>query len=141
LEKAIVANATLALAAGIFEVEQEDDTVIVVPVVDLRELDYQRIEAEASEILELLNGPGIKNVILDFGKTDYYNCTALGFFLKLWKKVRGRNGRMAFCNVSDTSRKSSRSRTSPTRGQSARRGARRCRRSEYYVGMKVAQNS
>ena len=90
-----------ALAAGIFEIEQQNDTIIVVPVVDLRELKFQRIEAGASEILELLNGPGPKNVVLDFQKTDYYGSTALGFFVKLWKRVRIRNGRMAFCNVSD----------------------------------------
>jgi anti-anti-sigma factor len=89
------------MAAGIFEIEQQNDTIIVVPLVDLGELDYQRIEAGASEILELLNGTGIKYVILDFGKTDYYGSTALGFFLKLWKTARIRNGGMAFCNVSD----------------------------------------
>jgi len=89
------------LASGIFEIEQEDDTIIVVPAVDLRELDYQRIEEGAGRILDLLNGTGIKNVVLDFHKTDYCGSTALGFFLKLWKRVRKRNGGMAFCNVSD----------------------------------------
>ena len=100
MEKTTVANAISALTAGIFEIEQEDDTLIVVPVVDLREPDYQRIEAGAGEILELLNGTGIKNVILDFGKTAYHGSTALGFFLMLWNRVRVRNGRIAFCNVS-----------------------------------------
>jgi anti-anti-sigma factor len=66
-------------------VEQEDDTIIVIPVMDLREMDYQRIEAEAREILELLNDTAIKNIIVDFGKTDYYGSTALGVFLKSWK--------------------------------------------------------
>jgi anti-anti-sigma factor len=96
-----VANTTSPAAAGIFEIERHSDTLIVVPVVDLRELDYQRIEAGARVILELLNGTPVKSVILDLGKTDYYGSTALGFFLKLWKRVKVRNGRMAFCNVSD----------------------------------------
>lgn len=90
----------LAIAGGIFEIEQEDDTIIV-PVVDLRELDYQRIEEAAKDVLDLLNDSSIRNVVLDFHKTDYYGSTALGFFLKLWKWVRSRNGHMAFCNVSD----------------------------------------
>lgn len=34
----------IATACGIFEIEQDDDTIIVVPAVDLRELDFQRIE-------------------------------------------------------------------------------------------------
>ncbi len=90
-----------AMAAGIFEIEQQDDTIIVVPAADLRELEFQRIEAGAKEILDLLNGTGITHVVLDFHKTDYYGSTALGFFVKLWKRVRVRNGRMAFCNISD----------------------------------------
>lgn len=90
----------LPAAGGIFEIEQEDDTIIVVPTVDLREVDYQRIEDGARKILDLLNSTGIKNVVLDFHKTDYYGSTALGFFLKLWMRVRRQNGRMAFCNIS-----------------------------------------
>jgi len=91
----------LATTGGIFEIEREGDTIIVVPAVDLRELDYQRIEQGASTILDLLDGPAIRHVVLDFHKTDYYGTTALGFFLKIWKRVRTQNGRMAFCNVSD----------------------------------------
>jgi hypothetical protein len=67
-----------ATASGMFEIEQEDDTLIVIPAVDLRELDDQRIEDWARKILELLNGT-IKNVVLDLHRTDY-GATALGFF-------------------------------------------------------------
>lgn len=90
----------LASTGGIFEIEQEDDTVIVVPAMDLRELDYQRIEDEATTILEFLNSTNIKNVVIDFHKTDYFGST--GFFMKLWKRVSGKNGRMALCNISDS---------------------------------------
>jgi anti-anti-sigma factor len=90
-----------ATAGGIFEIAQEGDTITVVPAVNLQELDYQRIEDGGRTILDLLNGAGTKNVVLDFHKTDYYGSTALGFFVKLWKRVRGGNGRMAFCNISD----------------------------------------
>jgi anti-anti-sigma factor len=89
------------ITGEIFQLERSDDTIIVVPTVDLRELDYQRIEEGASGILDILDGTGIQNVVLDFYKTDYYGSCALGFFVKLWKRVRGRNGRMVFCNISD----------------------------------------
>ncbi len=88
-------------AGGMFEVEQEGDTIIVVPTVDLRELDYQQIEEGAATILHLLSGTAIQNVVMDFHKTDYYGSTALGFFLKLWKEIRKKKGYMTFCNVSD----------------------------------------
>jgi anti-anti-sigma factor len=91
--------AQTAVVRGIFEVEKAGDTIIVVPVVDLRELDYQRIEEGAREVLHLLNETDIKNVVIDFHKTDYYGSTALGFFVKLWKRLRKQNGRIAFCNA------------------------------------------
>jgi hypothetical protein len=75
-----MANATRALAGGVFEIEKEGYTIIVVPAVDLRELDYQRIGGGAATVLELLNGTGIKNVVLDFHKTDYYGYTATVLF-------------------------------------------------------------
>jgi anti-anti-sigma factor len=96
-----VTQIRMTSADGIFEVEQVGDTLIIVPVVDLRELDHVRIEEGASRILDLLDGTGIKNVVLDFHKTDYYGSTALGFFVRIWKRVRRRKGRIAFCNVSD----------------------------------------
>ena len=89
---------------GAFEVEREGETVIVTPRMDLRELDYQEIEAGARDILRLLEDNAIKNVVLDFHKTDYYGSTALGFFVKLWKRIRDRDGRMAFAGLSEHER-------------------------------------
>jgi anti-anti-sigma factor len=99
-----VARTTLAVSNGIFDIERQNATLIVTPLADLRELDYQRIETGARDILDLLNGTGIRNVVLDFHKTDYCGSTALGFFVKLWKRVRMQNGRMVFCNLSDHER-------------------------------------
>ena len=87
-----------------FEVEREGQTLLVTASTDLRELDYPTIEAGARDILHLLGNGTIKNVVLDFHKTDYYGSTALGFFVKLWKRVTDCNGRMAFCGVSDHER-------------------------------------
>ena len=36
----------------------------------------------------------------DFADTDYYGSTALGLFMKLWKRVQTANGSMVFCNTS-----------------------------------------
>jgi stage II sporulation protein AA (anti-sigma F factor antagonist) len=96
-----VTSATLAASAGLFDIEESANTIIITPLLDLREFDYERIETAACDILEALNKPGTKNVVLDFQNTDYYGSTALGFFLRIWKRVSLRGGRMAFCNVSE----------------------------------------
>jgi anti-anti-sigma factor len=88
------------LDSKIFETEQIGNTIILIPIRNLRELDYKEIEEGASEVLALLERRHINNVVLDFSRTDYYGSTALGFFLKLWKRVKTQHGHMAFCNVS-----------------------------------------
>ncbi len=92
------------MATGAFEVEREGHTLLVTALTDLRELDYSKIEAGESDILNLLGNGTITNVVLDFHRTDFYGSTALGFFVKLWKRVRDCKGRMAFCGVSDHER-------------------------------------
>jgi anti-anti-sigma factor len=86
---------------GLFECEQVGDTLIVTPVADLSELDYQQIEADGKQLLAFLSDPGVKKVVLDFSRTDYNGSTALGWFLRFWKRVNSRNACLAFCNVSE----------------------------------------
>jgi anti-anti-sigma factor len=100
-------------ANRIFQVEYDDQTVIVVLQVDLRELDFNRIEEQGKEILDFIGGPGVKNVVLDLAKTDYYGSTALSFFVKIWKRVRQRNGHVALCNLSAHEREPSHHATGP----------------------------
>src|SRR6516165_502659 len=85
---------------NLFAVDREGDTLIVTPNSDLSELDYQRIESGANGVLAILSDPSVKNVIVDFYRTDYVGSTALGFLVRLWKRVTERKGRMALCNVS-----------------------------------------
>ena len=88
-------------AGGLFEWEQTGDTLVLLPRKDLGESDYEQITDSAKEVLELLSNGQVKNLVMDFSRTDYYGSTALGFFLKLWKRVKSRSGKMAFCNVSE----------------------------------------
>lgn len=82
------------------QIDRLDDTTVVTVLSDLGELEFEEIEREAAQVLEMLDGNEVKNVILDFRNTDFYGSTALGFFVKLWKRVTSRNGRMVFCAVS-----------------------------------------
>lgn len=90
----------MEIANGIVEVLQEGDLLIVSPTRDLRELDFQAIETASGKVFESLKNEHAKHVIIDLSNSDYYGSTALGFFVKLWKRVRERGGQMAFCNIS-----------------------------------------
>ena len=89
---------------SLFDVERDGDVLVIVPTTDLRESAFEALDAGAKGIFDLLAGGGIQGVVVDFHRTDYYGSTALGFFLRLWKRVSRRGGRMAFCNVSEHER-------------------------------------
>jgi anti-anti-sigma factor len=84
--------------AAMFEIEREGETIIATPVVNLTEL--EDMELNARGVVDVLSDLSIKNLVLDFQKTDYFGSTALALFVKLWKMATDRNGCMAFCNLS-----------------------------------------
>jgi anti-sigma B factor antagonist len=85
----------------VFKVEFQGDTLVLSPTRDLRELDYASIEAGSKAILRMLESGAGRNLVMDFEGTDSYGSTALAFFVRLWKRVSARGGKMAFCNLSD----------------------------------------
>jgi len=87
--------------ARLFEIERVGETVVVIPQAYLSEFAFQQLDAEAGEVLEMLDQTAAISVVIDCCNTDFFGSTALGFFMKLWRRVRRCNGHMAFCNVSD----------------------------------------
>ncbi|MBI1833123.1 MAG: STAS domain-containing protein [Planctomycetes bacterium] len=84
-----------------FEIETQDDVLIVTPTANLGELDFGRISDGAKDVLGRLVNSEIKRLILDFHRTSYFGSTALGFFVRLWRTISIRGGRMAFCHLSE----------------------------------------
>ena len=84
-----------------FDVEEQNETMILTPAADMGELDHERLDMAMKHVLDRLNQSSVKCIVLDFHKTDYFGSTALGFFVRIWKTTCTRKGRMAFCNLSD----------------------------------------
>jgi anti-anti-sigma factor len=79
------------------EVERLADTFVLTPRRNLRELEFEEIRAE---LLRVANDPGARNVLVDFGHTDYFGSTAVGMLALLCLRVHARGGQMALCNLS-----------------------------------------
>jgi anti-anti-sigma factor len=94
----------MATSTSIFQWEVEGETLILTPLTDLHETEYQQIEEERRSLLRFLKRTPTKNIVIDFSETDYFGSTALDLFLQVWKAVRRRKGHMAFCNVTDQER-------------------------------------
>jgi anti-anti-sigma factor len=87
-------------ATRTFGTEREGDTLILTPRWDLGELEYSRAGPCVAGVFEMLGAAPVRHVVLDLRQTGYLGSSALGFLLKLWKRVRSRQGNVAFCNVS-----------------------------------------
>ena len=86
---------------SIFRFDRHGKTVIAIPVANLREFDFERIQAGAETVLSWLENGDVQNLVIDFSETEFYGSTALEFFVKLWKRVCSVGGKMAFCGVSE----------------------------------------
>ena len=89
---------------SVFDFEHVDNVLILIPKTDLRELEFDALEAGASEAFDQLGEKKFKHIVIDFHRTDYYGSTALAFFVKFWKRVKSQGGKMAFCEVSEHER-------------------------------------
>jgi anti-anti-sigma factor len=92
------------MAQSVFKIEEQGNVLILTPFRDLRELEFDAIEVGAESVMQLLGQKQAQHVVIDFHNTDYFGSTALGFFVKLWKRIRATGGEMVFCGLSDHER-------------------------------------
>ena len=83
-----------------FDLEREGETVVMTPFRDLPNRDCPESLSLANEVLRALDDTPAKNVVVDLRKAGRFGPAALHLYLRLWKGVRDRDGRMALCNVS-----------------------------------------
>jgi len=86
---------------AIFDMEIAGNTLVLIPRSNLSELQFVHFDQAADRVFRELDACAARNVILDLEHTDYYGSTAIGFFVKLWKRVRCADGNMVLCHVSE----------------------------------------
>jgi anti-anti-sigma factor len=84
----------------LIRLERHGDTLVLVPTRSLRELEIKEFEPAARGVMRALLDPAIHHIVIDLVATDYFGSSALSLFLRAWKIVRDRGGRMVLCNVS-----------------------------------------
>lgn len=97
-------NPTAASAedySDLLSIECRNGVIVVTPLSDLGEFAVNRVEKGAEQALtKFQETHDCRHVVVDFCRTDYFGSSALGLFVRLWKRVRQRQGRMAMCNLS-----------------------------------------
>lgn len=84
----------------LFRVEHNGDTLILSPRSNLSELELSALEDVVRDVSQHFDSHGFCHLLIDFADTDYFGSTALGLFVKFWKRVRTIGGKMALCNAS-----------------------------------------
>ncbi len=86
---------------NMIEAERLGRTLVLTPEQNLWELELEAIEEEQQEFLRrLADDPSIRNVVVDFRRTDWFGSATLKLLIRLQRVVGERGGRMALCNVS-----------------------------------------
>jgi anti-anti-sigma factor len=84
----------------VFPAELEGTTLVVAPrgdAVSFRETD---VSGELKTLLELAGSPGIVNLVVDLGSSNYFGSTMIGAINQLGSSFRNAGGRIALCNAS-----------------------------------------
>ena len=85
---------------SIFKVSRSDDTLIVEPLRNVSSLAGDGLQAEIDALVAELDDPGLKHVVLDFGRVAYFGSAMLEAMQELGRRVRRNSGKLASCNVS-----------------------------------------
>ena len=84
----------------VFLAEQEGNTLVVMPRGDAVGFRDSDVADELKTVTELAGSPGIINLVVDLGSSDYFGSTMIGAINQLGTRFRYIGGRIALCNVS-----------------------------------------
>ena len=88
----------------LLELETTGETLIVRPVANLGEFEFEHIETEVRSLLKLLDDSGLRNVVVDFHRCAYFGSSAVSALIRIARTVRERGGEMVLSNLSKCER-------------------------------------
>jgi anti-anti-sigma factor len=84
----------------VFLAEVEGNTLVVTPRGDAVSFRATDVAGELQTVLELAGSPGINNLVVDLGSSEYFGSTMIGAINQLGIRFRDAGGRIALCNAS-----------------------------------------
>jgi anti-sigma B factor antagonist len=84
--------------------EEEGDALIVSPLLPFGQLLDPSVARDWKMVLDRLDDPGVKRLVVDLGELPYFGSTVLDWLVQLWNRMRAKKGVMGACNVSPVGR-------------------------------------
>jgi anti-anti-sigma regulatory factor len=85
----------------VFAAELQGDTMVVSPQGDAAGFRDSDIAIELKTLMELANDPRVANLVVDFGRSNYFGSVIIGAVHNLGVKVRAGGGKLGMCEISD----------------------------------------
>lgn len=86
---------------SVFPVERHGDTLLVTPRGDASGFGTKELQSELKTILGWLDEPGVSNVVIDLGQSNYFGSQIIGAVNSLILKARDAGGKSGVCELSD----------------------------------------
>lgn len=83
----------------IFEVEQVEQNLIVVPQGSTLQFQYSNVQIESNKVLRMLDAPEVRNVIIDLTYVEYLDSIIIGAIIRLLQRAKQSGGQAVFCNA------------------------------------------
>ncbi|MGE3313935.1 MAG: hypothetical protein AB7O26_02385, partial [Planctomycetaceae bacterium] len=84
----------------VFGVEMQGNIVVVQPKGDAVSFRDTDVYTELNTVMQVLDGLGMVNLLIDLSGDEYYGSTIIGAINKMGLKVRDAGGRVALCGAS-----------------------------------------
>jgi anti-anti-sigma factor len=84
--------------------EVRGDALVVSPLMAFGHLIDPEVAREWKLVLDRLDAPGLKRLVVDLGELPYFGSTVLDWLVQLWNRMKAKGGAMAACNVSRVGR-------------------------------------
>ncbi len=86
------------------ELESVGDTLMIRPLANLSEFQYEHIEESVGKVLTMLTDLTIRNVVVDFRRTSYFGSSAVEALIRIGQEVRRHGGTMTLENLTKSER-------------------------------------
>lgn len=86
------------------QLEEQGDALVVSPLFSFGHLLDPDVAREWKQVLDRLDAPDLKRLVVDLGELPYFGSTVLDWLVQLWNRMKAKGGAMAACNVSKVGR-------------------------------------
>lgn len=88
-------------ARRFFSIEPGADALIVVVHEGVGSLADAEVMSQFGDLVKHVQTSAVKRIIVDMGEVEYFGSIVLEALLRVWNEVRGPDGKLVLCHVSD----------------------------------------